>query len=262
MTRTLTKWEYALEVPFVVLVFGYAQAKIQTRCVQSGMYAMTWDDGPAEYTEQLLNVLSSNNVKATFHITTQHLTDPAFQDTIQRIVHSGHLIGLRTESNWNFLKMSDAQIRASIVRQANLLASYIGYTPKFIRLPHDRLNKRVLKAVESTGLIVTNFNLETYDQYNDSTRTYNAIELALSLTRKGAGSFVSIQHDGVKQSVGITSKVIDLVKSNGYKFVKLDECLGLGDMIQNRAPLKEADESIELEAMDSSMAQPKPQRHQ
>ena len=233
----------------VALAFGCAQANIQTRCTQRGMYAMTWDDGPAQYTEQLLNVLSSKNVKATFHITTKYLTDPNIQATIQRIASAGHLIGLRTESDWNLFQMNDDQIRAGIARQANVLGSFIGYIPKFIRLPYNGFDDRVLKAVESTGLIVTNFNLETYDYTNDGTRTYNAVKLALSLVGKGAGSFVSIQHDGVQQSVGITSKVIDLVKSSGYKFVKLDECMGLGDMTKNKEQLKGADDSIDLGSM-------------
>lgn len=241
----------------ITLVVGSVQGIIQTRCTQRGMYAMTWDDGPAQYTEQLLNTLDSKNVKATFHITTKYLTDPNIQSIIQRISKAGHLIGLRTEADWDLFNMSDEQIRAGVARQANVLASFIGYTPGLIRLPYNKFDDRVVKAIESTGLVVSSFNVETYDYTGNSDRIVKSIQLSLSLTGKGAGSFISIQHDGVQQSVGATAKIIDLVKSYGYKFVKLDECLGLGDMTKNKELLKGADDSIALDPMDSgSMSMP------
>jgi peptidoglycan/xylan/chitin deacetylase (PgdA/CDA1 family) len=223
-----------------------ASAKLVNQCTSRGMFAMTWDDGPAQYTSQLLDTLQSKNVKATFHITTQYLTDPNVQSMIQRIAGAGHLIGLRTESNWNLFQMTDDQIRAGVARQAMVLSSFIGYVPKFIRLPYNGFDDRVLSAVESTGLIATNYNLETYDYANDGSKTLNSVKLALSLLGKGQGSFISIQHDGVQQSVGVTGQVIDQVKAAGYKFVKLDECLGLGDMTKNKVPLKGADDSVDL----------------
>lgn len=228
--------------------FGLAEAKIQTRCTQNGMYAMTWDDGPAQYTSQLLDILSSKGVKATFHITTQYITDPNIQAMVQRIAAGGHLIGLRTEADWDLFNMSDDQIRAGIARQANVLNSFIGYVPKFIRLPYNGFNDHILRVVESTGLIVTNYNLDTYDYTNDGSRTLNAVKLALNLKGKNY-SFISIQHDGVQQSVAITPKIIDAVKAAGYKFVKLDECLGLGDMTKNKEQVKGADGDVDLGPM-------------
>ncbi|PJF19047.1 Carbohydrate esterase family 4 protein [Paramicrosporidium saccamoebae] len=223
-----------------------ADAKLVNQCTQRGMYAMTWDDGPAQYTPQLLDTLASKNVKVTFHITTKYLTDPNIQAMIQRISGAGHLIGLRTESDWNLFNMSDEQIRAGVARQANVLASFTGYVPKFVRLPYNGYDDRVLAAIESTGLIATTHNLETYDYNNDGERTRSAVKLALSLQGKGAGSFISVQHDGVQQSVGVAGQIIDQIKSSGYKLVKLDECLGLGDMSKNKEPLKGADDSIDL----------------
>lgn len=246
-----------MNIKFIVLaltatLIDQSQAMIQTRCAQRGMYAMTWDDGPAQYTQQLLDVLSSKNTKVTFHITTKYLTDPNIQSIIKRIASAGHLIGLRTESDWNLFQMSDDQIKAGLARQANVLASFVGYTPKFVRLPYNGFDDRILKVVESTGLIVTNYNLDTYDYGNNGGRTLEAVKLALTLAGKGAGSFISIQHDGVQQSVGVTGKIIDFIKGSGYKLVKLDECLGLGDMTKNKDEIKGADDSIDLGPMGNS----------
>lgn len=234
------------------------EGKVINQCTQRGVYAMTWDDGPAQYTPQLLETLKSKGVEATFHLTTSYLTDPSIQAMIQRISRAGHLIGLRTESHWDLFKMSDEQIKAGVARQANVLSSFIGYFPKFIRVPYNGYDQRVLSAIESTGLIVTTHNLETYDYDNDGGRTLNAVKLALSLVGKGQGSFISVQHDGVQQSVGIAGKVIDQIRASGYKLVKLDECLGLGDMTKNKEPLKGADDSVDLGPLDAGAGAPMP----
>lgn len=241
---------------FLILALALtgADATIQTKCQQRGMFAMTWDDGPAQYTPQLLQTLRSKGVKATFHITTKYLTDPNIQAMIQNIASDGHLIGLRTETDWDLMSMSKEQIQAGLARQANVLASFIGYTPKFVRLPYNKYDDRVLRAVEETGLVVSSFNLESYDYTGDSKKILDSIKLSLSLTGSGAGSFISIQHDGVQGSVGVTDKIIDEVKRKGYKFVKLDECLGMGDMRQNKEPLKGADDSLDLGPMGGDLS--------
>lgn len=200
--------------------------------------ALTFDDGPSKYTPQLLEILRSAGVRATFHITTKQLTDPNLLSVIYDICSDGHLIGLKTEVERNLLKMSDDQIRSSIARQAKVMASFIGYHPKFVRLPNGGHDYRVLKTVESTGAVVTTNNLNTYDYTNDGRRVLLAVELGLSLVGRGAGSFIVIQHDSYQQSVEVTGKIIKMAQGNLYRLVTLDECLGMGDMAQNKVALR------------------------
>ena len=225
------------------LIFAFAafisatQAAIQNRCQANGVVAISFDDGPADFTNQLLNTLNDKKLKVTFHLTTQYLTDPNVQSTIQRIAADGHLIGLRTDPSWDLFQMSDDQIKASIARQSQVMAQFVGYQPILIRLPYQKFDDRVLRAVESTGAIVSTYNLETYDYTGDSNRILKAYQVSLSLAGSGAGSFISVQHDGVSASVAIFPQVVDLVQNLGYRIIKLDECLGLGDLTKNKKAL-------------------------
>ena len=227
-----------LNFSFVFAAFiSVTQAAIQNRCQANGVVALSFDDGPADYTGQLLNTLSDKKVKATFHLTTQYLTDPNVQETISRIAGDGHLVGLRTEPSWDLFQMSDDQIKASISRQSQVMAEFLGYQPILIRLPYKKYDDRVLRAIESTGAVVTVHNLETYDYTGDTNRILKAYQVSLNLAGKGAGSFISVQHDGVSASVSVVPQVIDLIRSLSYKIIKLDECLGLGDLTKNRKAL-------------------------
>jgi peptidoglycan/xylan/chitin deacetylase (PgdA/CDA1 family) len=231
-----------------VLVSAFAAlatADIVNKCQSSGMFAMTFDDGPADYTGQLLDTLSKKNVRGTFHLTTQYLTDPNVQSMIKRIAGGGHLIGFRTDPAWDLFSMSDDQIKSAIARSANVLSNFIGYYPKFTRLPYKGWDDRIVRAVEATGLIITQHNIETYDYTGDADRIFNAFQLSISLKGPG-GNFISVQRDSIQSSVGVTGKVIDLIKSNGFRLVTLDQCLGMGDMTKNKEPLKGHDGKVAM----------------
>lgn len=226
-------------LPLVFVLFlCAAHAVVLKKCSTNGVFALTYDEGPATFTNQLLATLNAHKVKATFHLSTQNLLDPDVQEKVRKIHNHGHLIGIRTEPDWDLQAMSDDQIKGAISRQASSLRQFCGYTPKLFRLPYKKYDDRVLKAVESAGGVVTEHNLDSYDYTNDPKRIENAFNLAMSLKSASGTSFISVQHDESKESVQVTSKVIEAIKKKGYKLVTLDECLGLGNLRQNKTPLK------------------------
>lgn len=225
----------------IILLAALSSADVVNKCQSAGMFAMTFDDGPAEFTGQLLDILQKKNARGTFHLTTQYLTDPNVQSMIKRISAGGHLIGIRTDPAWDLFSMTDEQIKSAVARSANVMSSFIGYYPKFVRLPYKGWDDRILRAIESTGLIITQHNMESYDYTGDGDRIFNAFQLSISLKAPGSGNFISVQRDSIRSSVDVTGRVIDVIKSNGYRMVTLDQCVGLGDMTKNKEPCKGAD---------------------
>jgi peptidoglycan/xylan/chitin deacetylase (PgdA/CDA1 family) len=68
-----------------------------TSCSVPGTFALTFDDGPYIYTDELLNILASNDVKATFFLNGQNFGNIfSFTSTVQRMVNDGHQIGSQT----------------------------------------------------------------------------------------------------------------------------------------------------------------------
>jgi len=201
-------------------------AAVMNTCVSAGMFAMSFDDGPAQYTNQLLDILATKNAKVTFHFVTQYLTDPTVLATIQRAASEGHYIGLRSETTWNLMSMSSDEITSEVKRTAGVMSEFTNVSPKVIRLPYKGFDDRVRLAVEAAGLTITEQSMDSYDYTGDSTKIYNAFKIALSLYADGKGKFISIQHDGVQGSVSATPQIIDLILSKGYRLVKMDECVG------------------------------------
>jgi len=224
----------------VAVVLASVEAKIYQQCTRDGMFALTFDDGPGPSTKKLLQILDEKNVKATFHFSMQNIMDPNVQSLIATCAKKGHIVGLRTSVDPG---MDPQAAKAFIARQANVLGNFIGYTPKFLRLPYGKSSDKIAALVEQMGMVVTSFNIETYDYNKSGTQVLGAIKLALSLKAKGSGSFISIQRDAVQSSVAITGDMINAIKASGYKLVKLDECLGLGDTTKSSKKYEGGDDS-------------------
>jgi Polysaccharide deacetylase len=70
---------------------------IISSCTVPGTVALTFDDGPYIYTDELLDILASNGVVATFFVNGQNygaITD--YASTVQRAASAGHQIGSHT----------------------------------------------------------------------------------------------------------------------------------------------------------------------
>lgn len=69
-------------------------------CKDPGTVALTFDDGPFQYTSGLLDILKSNGgIRATFFVNGKNagdLKDQAMKDTVRRMMADGHQIGSHT----------------------------------------------------------------------------------------------------------------------------------------------------------------------
>lgn len=216
--------------------FGSALVRggVIDRCVDTGVLAITIDDGPAQFTSEAVDKLAGTGANVTFHFTTQYLTDPNVQFVIQKAAKAGHLIGLRSETTWDLKSMDTETIKSEFVRVSNVMAQFTGYAPKLVRLPYKSYDDRILAAIESAGFTVTTHNIDSYDvSAGSSSSVLNAYKLAISLKAAGTGSFISLQHDAIQGSMQALPDIVAFAKSKNYKLIRLDECVGLGNTTKN-----------------------------
>lgn len=79
---------------------GVPYGQLIKTCKDPGTVALTFDDGPFQYTSGLLDILKSNGgIRATFFVNGKNagdLNDQAMKDTIRRMMADGHQIGSHT----------------------------------------------------------------------------------------------------------------------------------------------------------------------
>lgn len=205
-------------------------SQVVLECVEPGVFAFTFDGGPSKYTSRVLNAFAEVGKKATFHATTDHLTDVMVSANLKRAVREGHLIGLVTTDGGILNDKSTDEILQEIAEKADLLKRHIAipYDIKFIRIPnHHELSQDKLEAI-SELYIVTSHNMDScdYDAKNMDQIVANVSEPLDELGPNTKGSFIFVQRDSEPISADATDKILDTVMSRGYEPVTLDRCVG------------------------------------
>ena len=126
-------------------------------CNVPGQVALTFDDGPGPYTSQLLDILDSNNVKATFFVCGNNgqgdISTPgsAWSAIVQRMHQSGHQIGSHTYTHPDLSTLSPEEQRADILENERALASILGFFPTYLRPPYTSCGESCSSTLAELG---------------------------------------------------------------------------------------------------------------
>jgi len=217
----------------IILANGRVNGSLITKCNQDGLFAMTFDDGPSKNIPQLLEILREQKVKVSFHFVPSFLSDPNVQKLVRQVAEAGHEVGIRSDPKWNLGKMSSEEIKDLFGKAAKNMSKFTGKKTRFARLPYPADDQKIIDAVESAGLFVTQANLDSQDSVSGATSDsiFEAFELELDSIGKGEGSFISVQRDMVAATIKATKRIVELIESRSYTLVTLDQCVGESEII-------------------------------
>lgn len=124
--------------------------------------ALTYDDGPnPSATPQLLELLASHNIRATFFLIGNHVRQcPALT---RQVAAAGHLIGNHTMTHPWLAWQSATRIRAELADTNALLEDTLGTAVRYFRAPHGARRPAVLHIAAQLGLIPVQWNLIVSD---------------------------------------------------------------------------------------------------
>lgn len=102
--------------------FGGLTNRVQT---DENVVALTFDDGPSEYSNEVVNILSEKSVPATFYVIGQNIEQ--YPAETKYIVEKGHELGNHSFSHPRFVLKSFSFINMEI-QKTNRLIRKSGYT--------------------------------------------------------------------------------------------------------------------------------------
>ncbi|HKX85627.1 MAG TPA: polysaccharide deacetylase family protein [Flavobacterium sp.] len=183
--------------------------------------ALTFDDGPHEMTEEVLNLLQKFNAKATFFcIGTQIEKHP---DILKRAITEGHVVGNHTYSHSNSIGFfSTAKVLAEIEKNDVLLANAVGRKIKLFRPPFGVTNPNIARAVSKTGHHVIGWNIRSLDTLNiDENAIFERVKKRIQ-----PGGIVLL-HDTSLKTVTVLERLLLFLQSENYEMVTIDTLLNL-----------------------------------
>ena len=182
------------------------------------MIALTFDDGPGEYTETLLDTVEKYNIHVTFFMLGQNVEGR--ESTIQRMVKLGCEIGNHT---WDHPEQTLPNMDLDSVMQEfqktdDALVKACGQAPTVCRAPYGAITDEQISAVGKPFFMWSTDSLDW--KLMDADADYNQIMNDSSL---GDGSVI-LMHDIHEPSVKCaTEKLIPALIDQGYKLVTVSE---------------------------------------
>lgn len=181
--------------------------------VSQKVIAFTFDDGPSQYTLDIVNALILNDSKATFFELGNRMKYN--QDITREIYNLGMEIGDHTYAHKDLTKLDESEILEEINSTNIIFNEITGDNIKYVRPPYGRYNDFVRKVVNKP--IIT-WDIDTNDWlYKNSDYVANHI-----LDNAKDGDII-LMHDLYPETVEAVKKVLPILKERGFKVTSISE---------------------------------------
>ena len=177
--------------------------------------ALTFDDGPSAYTDDVLRILDHNHVHGTFFQIGQQV--PAYAALDRKILAHGNEIGNHT---WRHAFGPGA---SDLRRTSNVIEHATGFRPCMFRPPGGFLPSSTAAAASALNMVSVTWDVDTRDWTTPGSGSINHVA-----TSGGRGSII-LMHDGGgdrSQTVAALPGIIHSYEARGYEMKTLTQLLG------------------------------------
>ena len=189
----------------------------------SKVVALTIDDGPSEYTDEIMQILDENEATATFFIIGSQVSGR--EETLEKLIRNGHELGNHAMYDEPSRSLSDSTLIDQILSVENMLRS-AGSNPeddpalRYFRPGSGFFNGRMLETLRTVGYRLVLGSIYPHDPQISSWRI-NASHI-MSMLRPGA---IIIIHDRRPWTAPMLRKVLPAIRRKGYRVVTVTKLL-------------------------------------
>lgn len=190
---------------------------------------LTFDDGPSENTDKVLDILKEKGVKATFFVVGKE--GPDAQRRMQRIVNEGHAIAIHSYTHdYKQIYASPGAFLKDFEHISTLVESYTGVKPNIFRFPGGTVNaynKNVYKDITTEmlrrGYTFYDWNVSSGDATAGGATKQQCIDNVLN-DSKDKNRAIILCHDAAdkKTTVEALPAIIDGLIEQGFTLEALD----------------------------------------
>lgn len=193
---------------------------------------LTFDDGPSETTEEILDILDEYGVKATFFVCAKE--NEELQKKYKYIVDRGHSLGIHSYSHvYSEVYKNIDSFKKDVLQTHDLIYELTGVDTKLYRFPGGSANSTVKMDIHEC---IDYLNEEGYTYYDWNVSSGDAVKDLLTVDQ----IMDNIENDVFKYNTSII-----LMHDAAYKPTTVEALPGLIEMLK--------DEGFDIRAIDNNI---------
>ena len=187
---------------------------------------LTFDDGPSGHTDQILEILKKNNIKATFFV----IGIGKNYNDYKKIIDHGHVLGLHTYSHeYKEVYANEESFFKDLYKIRDAVKSTTGLDVKITRFPGGSSNAKASKALKTAiinrmtkeGYVYFDWNCDSTDASGNNVPVEKLVKYGICTTHPDINV---LMHDtnAKKTTVQALQRIIDGYRKAGYTFETLN----------------------------------------
>jgi peptidoglycan-N-acetylglucosamine deacetylase len=188
--------------------------------------ALTFDDGPDSiYTPQVLSVLKSKKVKATFFLIGSFIDRNG--SVVERIHKEGHCIGNHGYHHLDYWNLTSTDVLGKEIEPTSeLICRLTGIQPCLYRPPYGYLYGDCQEFLEAQGFYIIHWDIDPRDYEPDST-LQKITDLVVNEAKDKSIVLMHCGNGDRSHTVKALPKIIRRLKKMHYRFIRIDEMLNI-----------------------------------
>lgn len=196
---------------------------------------ITFDDGPSNNTNQILDILKEKDVKGTFFVLGTNVENKP--DIVKRMYTEGHFIGNHGYSHvYSSIYQSPETVLEEYNKCNQAIANAIGeseYNSHLFRFPggfvggkYEEIKKQARELLLQNNIVHVDWNALNGDAETSKPTVEFELQRIIETTQ-GKNSIVILMHDAAAKGTTVEAlpQIIDYLKEQGYEFKNFYEII-------------------------------------
>lgn len=171
-----------------------------------------------EDTQQLIDILTSYNVKATFFLVGDWVD--RYPESVKQLYDAGMEIGNHSNTHAHFTKLNADGIVADVQACNDKISAITGTAPTLFRCPYGEYDDHVVSAINSMGMSVIQWDVDSLDW-----KDLSAEEIYQRVTSKAQAGSICLFHNAALHTPEALPSIIEYLLSEGYDIVPVSQLI-------------------------------------
>ncbi len=210
------------DIPYISIEMNTYNQGNDNKNTQKKYIAFTYDDGPSEYTSELLNYLSSYNSSATFFMIGSKMKGN--ESIVKQVYNSNSEVGSHSYSHKDLSTLKAEELNYELNSTLLIFNEITNSTINLLRPPYGKY---------SNNLLDKNYKIVTWSIDPKDWLVKDKDKIVSNVVKNACDGCIVLMHDTNKATMEATKELIPILNNFNYQVVSVSKLMQIKNYTNN-----------------------------